>query len=159
MNCATPTTTSESGPHLVLYDGQCGLCHGLVRFVLQRDPRGQFHFAALQSAAAARLLAPTGGLPNTLTTLYVLPDYRQSHAGTCHIKARGALFILRRLGWPWRSAAWWLGALPAPWLDWGYERIARNRHRFLGPRQTCFRPNPEHRGRFLDTDSDPRPGL
>ena len=34
---------------LILYDGVCGLCNRLNRFVLERDPAGRFRFAALQS--------------------------------------------------------------------------------------------------------------
>ena len=67
---------TTQGPHLLLYDGECGFCHWAVRFVLARDRKGLFHFAALQSAAAARVLAPFGGRPADLTTFYVLSNYK-----------------------------------------------------------------------------------
>jgi predicted DCC family thiol-disulfide oxidoreductase YuxK len=53
----------------MLDDGGCGLCHGLVRFVLVRDAGGLFHFASLQGAAAARHLATFGEVPSRPTTL------------------------------------------------------------------------------------------
>ena len=133
---------------MVLYDGGCGLCHGFVQFVLPRDPGGQFHFAALQGTAAARYLAAFGGVPSPLTTVYVITDYRDD-ASACWGKSRAALFILGRLGWPWRAARF-LGVLPAAWLDRGYDWVARNRHRFRGGRDACLMPQPEYRGRFLD---------
>jgi predicted DCC family thiol-disulfide oxidoreductase YuxK len=34
---------------LILYDGVCRLCTASVIFVIRRDPRKRFHFAALQS--------------------------------------------------------------------------------------------------------------
>ena len=35
-------------PELVFYDGDCGLCHRTVRFLLARDPEGSlFLFAPL----------------------------------------------------------------------------------------------------------------
>ena len=42
--------------HLILYDGVCGLCNGLVQFVLPRDRKDRFRFAALQSNLAREVL-------------------------------------------------------------------------------------------------------
>jgi len=36
--------------HLILYDGVCGLCSRVTLFILPRDRRGIFRFAAIQSA-------------------------------------------------------------------------------------------------------------
>jgi predicted DCC family thiol-disulfide oxidoreductase YuxK len=57
--------------HLVLYDGVCGLCNGLVQFILARDPRALFQFAALQSAPARDVLRGFGKTPNGLNTFFV----------------------------------------------------------------------------------------
>lgn len=141
----------------MLYDGECGLCHGFIRFLLPRDAGGLFHFASLQGAAAARYLAPFGGVPSPLTTVYVVPDYRDN-ARACWGRSRAALFILGRLGWPWRAARL-VGVLPAAWLDLGYDWVARNRHRFWGRQAACLIPRPEYRARFLDINpgTPPRP--
>lgn len=135
-------------PHLVLYDGECGLCHGLVRFVLPRDPAAAFHFAALQGPAAERHLARFGGRTPELTTVFVVANYRQPDP-LCLVKARAVLFVFRSLGWPWRFVAV-LGLLPTSWLDRGYDFIARHRHRLFGRRDACLIPAPEHRERFLE---------
>lgn len=147
---------SGGGPHLVLYDGECGLCHGLIQFVLPRDPRGVFHFAPLQGPSASIHLARFGGVPSRLSTVYVVAGYRGDHP-ECLIKARAALSIAKSLGWPWRAASVF-EVLPTAWLDWGYDLIARNRHRFLGRRETCLMPRPEYRDRFLDLPSPAAPG-
>lgn len=145
--------TDPVGPHLVLYDGQCGLCHAFVQFVLPRDVGGRFHFASLQGPVAAPHLARWGsGLPR-LSTIHLITDYRTDHA-RCLIKARAALFVLGSLGWPWR-AAWVLGVLPQRLLDGGYDLVARYRQRILGRRETCVLPQPEFRERFLDLASGP----
>jgi len=34
---------------VVLYDGLCGLCDGVVQFLLQRDKKDVFRFAAQQA--------------------------------------------------------------------------------------------------------------
>lgn len=140
--------TGPGGPHLVLYDGECGLCHGLIQFVLPRDTRGVFHFAALQGPVAAAHLARFGGVPSRPSTVYVVAHYRGDHPG-CLVKARAALFIAKSLGWPWRAAAFF-GGLPTSWLDLAYDLVARNRHRLLGRRDACLMPRPEYRERFLD---------
>ena len=141
---------SPGGPHLVLYDGTCGLCHGLVKFVLVRDPGGLFHFASLQGPAAARHLAPFGGVPSRLTTVYVITNYPRENRA-CWVKARAALFLFSAIGWPWRAASM-LGVLPTAWLDRGYDLVARNRHRLFGRQEACLTPRPEYRHRFVDLE-------
>jgi len=136
------------GPHLLLYDGTCGFCHRTVRFVLARDRRATFHFAALQSASAARALAPFGGRPPDLTTFYLIEDYRSARAAL-RSRAGAALVVARSLGWPWRAASA-LRLLPRSWADAAYHLVARNRHAILGPADTCVVPGPEERARFLD---------
>lgn len=143
------------GPHLVLYDGECGLCHGLIQFVLPRDPRGVFHFAPLQGPSASIHLAGFGGVPPRLSTVYVVAGYRGDHPERL-VKARAALSIAKFLGWPWRAALV-LAVFPTAWLDWGYDLVARNRHRFLGRRETCLMPRAEYRDRFPDLQQEGAP--
>ena len=38
---------------IVLYDGVCGLCNRLVRFIIRRDSNAIFRFASLQGAFGA----------------------------------------------------------------------------------------------------------
>ena len=59
---------------VLLYDGVCGLCNRLVRFVLKRDRRAHFRFASLQSNYAARILKSHGLDPQDLNTLYVVEE-------------------------------------------------------------------------------------
>jgi len=132
----------------MLYDGDCGFCSGAVRFVLARDRRAVFHFASLQSAAAARVLAPLGGRPADLATFYVIEDY-QGARPVLHDRANAALVVARALGRPW-SVAMVLRVLPKRWLDAAYGVVARHRHRILGRAEVCIVPGPGERDRFLD---------
>jgi len=93
---------SEAGPHLLLYDGGCGLCHGLVRAVLERDRGGVFHFASLQGRVATEQLDRFGDRSGLGDTVVVIANY-QGHAAECLTKAQAAIFVMRRLGWPWRA--------------------------------------------------------
>lgn len=139
--------TSE-GDHLLLYDGVCGMCDGLIRFVLERDER-VFDFAALQSPAAHAALAPFGGGIEALTTMYVVVNYRGA-APTLLPKSRAALFVMARLGWPWKAGAL-LGVLPASVLDYLYDVVARHRYRVFGRHEQCVIPRPDVRSRFIDS--------
>lgn len=133
---------SQSTP-VVLFDGDCNLCHGAVQFVLRRDRRQRFRFASLQSAAGRRLLTELGvlgALPDSIVLV---------HAGRVRTKSAAALAIARGLRWPWPLAtvAW---LVPWPLRDLVYDWIARNRHRWFGRRQECWVPTPDLRARFLD---------
>jgi predicted DCC family thiol-disulfide oxidoreductase YuxK len=146
-NVHEPSAGEE--PHLLLYDGTCGLCHGLVQFVLARDRRGAIHYAALEGAVAARVLAPFGGRPAELDTFYLLAGYRGA-APRLVTKAQAALALARALGGPWRALAGATAVLPAAWLDGAYDFVARHRYRWFGRRAACVRPRPEQAARFLD---------
>ncbi len=136
-------------PHLLLYDGDCGLCHAIVQFVLPRDRSRQFHFAALQSAAAARVMAGFGAGPGDQDTFVVVAGYQTPHP-VMLIKGRAAVFALTTLGGPWKAASV-LGLLPNVLLDRGYDLIARHRHRLFPLKEECLLPRPEYRARFLDS--------
>src|SRR5450432_4251467 len=42
-------TMNETDADIILFDGVCNLCNGLVRFIIKRDKRSRFKFASLQS--------------------------------------------------------------------------------------------------------------
>jgi predicted DCC family thiol-disulfide oxidoreductase YuxK len=146
---------SDRSQHLLLYDGVCGLCDRLVQAVLARDRGAVFQFASLQSPAAKAVLGQFGQNPDELNTLYVIVNY-QSAAPKLVSKGNAALFVSETLGWPWRAARV-LGVLPHGLLDWGYDLIARHRYRMFGRYDQCVIPQPEHRGRFVETEEDLRP--
>lgn len=128
---------------VVLFDGVCNLCDAAVLFIIDRDPDARFRFAALQSGAAARLLAglprPEGGDPESV---FLLED------GKLYDRSTAALRIARRLRWPWKLA-YALVAVPRPLRDAAYRFVARRRYRWFGRRDACRVPTPELRARFL----------
>ena len=143
---------SREGPHLLLYDGVCGLCDGLVQVVLKGDRHRVFHFASLQSRAAKTTLAPFGANAADLTTMYVVLNY-QSGSPQPLERGRAALFVMTALGWPWKTATV-LRILPGSVLDRLYDLVARHRYRIFGRRDQCLLPPREYRSRFLDDDAD-----
>jgi predicted DCC family thiol-disulfide oxidoreductase YuxK len=138
----------SAGPHLILYDGVCGLCNRFNSFVLAHDKNAFFRFASLQSATGKFHLRRFGKSPDILDTLYVLTDYR-SGSGESMERARAALFVLKALGIPWRWAGI-VGILPDPLLNFAYDCIAQNRYRFFGKYEQCKVPGAADRERFID---------
>jgi predicted DCC family thiol-disulfide oxidoreductase YuxK len=127
---------------IVLFDGVCNLCHGAVRFLLERDSAARLRFASLQSDVGRALLAEHDLDADALDTI-VFVD-----AAGAHVRSDAALRIVRVLGPPW---SWLRGlvALPRPLRDAGYDFVARNRYRWFGRRDACPAPRPEWRERFL----------
>lgn len=133
---------------LVFYDGDCGLCSLLVQFILPRDSRDRFRFAALQSAFAGELLGRYGLDASKLDTIYVAADYQAADERILS-KARAVLRILRTLGGIWVLARP-LELLPSAVLDPAYDILARNRYRWFGRADTCSLPEAEERQKFID---------
>ena len=161
---------------VVLYDGVCGLCNRLVRFILRRDPAGLFQFASLQSALAADILARHGADAGDLDTVYVVVN-RGGEAEELLARSEAAILILMHLGAAeLRSAGqpraavptdetsthrrsggcrfWcWVGSMlrlvPRKLREWGYGVVARNRYRIFGRYDSGPVPSEETRGRFL----------
>lgn len=132
--------------HLLLFDGSCGLCSGLVQYVLKFGRQAAFCFASLQSELAARLLPKAGCSQHHLETFVVIANFRESSREK-HTKARAGLFVLSCLGWPWKLALL-LRLLPPRLLDSVYGFIARNRSRIRRRPQRCRLPGPEFENRL-----------
>lgn len=127
----------------VFYDGSCGLCHGVVRFLLAEDRHESFRFAALQgeSFAAAVPEAKRATLPDSVVVL--------TGDGELLVRSRAALHLLVRLGGLWRVVASVAGILPVRFLDALYDGVARGRTRVFGTRmEACPLMPKELRARF-----------
>jgi predicted DCC family thiol-disulfide oxidoreductase YuxK len=127
-----------------LYDGDCGLCNRVVNFVLDRDARDVFRFAALQSDFGRDQLARHKLPAAALDTVVLIEGDRAS------VRSRAAFRMLSLLGQPWRMLGW-LRVLPVALTDAGYDIIARNRIRWFGTADaSCRLMTPALRKKFLD---------
>jgi predicted DCC family thiol-disulfide oxidoreductase YuxK len=137
------------GPEpIVFFDGDCGLCHRSVAFLLERDRDGRLRFAHLQGDLARRLLPPAMrdvGRDGTVVLLEPAAGPRVS---------RRSEAVLRALGYlppPWR----WLGLLSGirplyPAADLAYRFIVHRRREWFGGADRCALPDARYRARFLD---------
>jgi predicted DCC family thiol-disulfide oxidoreductase YuxK len=140
--------SAAEGVHLVLYDGVCGLCSRLLRFLLKYDHRAVFSFASLQSPVGRVMVGRFGGNANELISFYVVANYRASYA-QMFSRSSAALFVASQLGWPWKVAVL-TRVLPTAILDHVYNLVARNRYRVFGRYEQCLIPRSEFRGRFVE---------
>src|SRR5258708_25970933 len=86
---------------IVLYDGVCGLCNGLTKFLLQRDHQDRLRFASLQSDFAAAILKRHGKDHQDLDTVYVVKDFARPDEALLS-KSNAILFVLGELGGIWK---------------------------------------------------------
>lgn len=128
--------------HLLLFDGVCNLCNGLVQFIIRHDRRKRFTFAPLQSAAGQRILSQLGAGPAPFDSLV----YRRR--GRILLCSTAALNVARDLGGAW-SLAYALIILPRFLRDAAYDLVARRRYRWFGRRATCMLPEAKVLERFL----------
>jgi predicted DCC family thiol-disulfide oxidoreductase YuxK len=132
---------------VILYDGVCGLCSRLVRFVYPRDRGRVFRFSPLQGDWARDALRRHGEDPDDLDTVRVLRD-AGTGAERVLSRAEASLFVLSRLAMPWPLLGI-LGVVPRPVLDVLYDAVARSRYRVFGRHETCWAPPADAAERFV----------
>lgn len=128
----------------LFYDGDCGLCHRTVSFILNRGRKGEaFRFAPLGGVTFHHRLTPEhrAGLPDSVVIL--------TASGDVLSRSKAVLHILHALGGGWRLLGWMGQILPRFLADAVYDCIARIRHRlFEKPVDICPVMNSEQRKRF-----------
>jgi predicted DCC family thiol-disulfide oxidoreductase YuxK len=137
------------GDTLVFYDGLCGLCNRLVRFLLRHDTGRALRFAQLQGEHAQRELVPHGYDPRDLDTVIVIAGW-QSERSRILTRSRAILHATSQLGGVWTMLARIAMRVPAPISDRIYDVVARRRYLVFGRLDACPLPRPEWRGRFVD---------
>ena len=137
----------SAGKHVILYDGVCGLCNALARFVLPRDRNDRFRFAPLQGDLAREALVRFGRNPDTLDTFYVIENY-QGRASRILDRDRAAIFVLERLGFPW-VLAWVFNIVPGFLRRPIYNFVARRRYRWFGKLNSIPLPPENFQHKFL----------
>ncbi|MFC5520990.1 thiol-disulfide oxidoreductase DCC family protein [Polaromonas jejuensis] len=128
---------------IVVFDAQCLLCNGWVRFLLRHDQRRVLRFASIQGAHGQALLARAGLKVEGLQTLLLVDGDRILQ----HTAA--LLRMCHALGGPWRLA-WLAWLIPAPLRDALYRFLARHRYQWFGRSETCLLPPADYAQRFLD---------
>jgi len=133
----------SSGEKILLFDGICNLCSGIVFFVIKRNSRGNIRFASLQSEKAGQYLAKFKLDPDKIKT-FVLIEYE-----SFYLKSDAALRLFKGLDGFW-SVLYIFILLPKSLRDLIYDIVAGNRYRLFGKKEKCMVPTPDIRNRFID---------
>ncbi|MBK5277574.1 MAG: thiol-disulfide oxidoreductase DCC family protein [Bacteroidia bacterium] len=131
--------------HVILFDGLCNLCSGSVQFIIRRDSKEHFRFAALQSPFGQYQLHKFGLTTNQLYSIILIKDEKYFQ------KSDAALEITRDLDrfWP---ALYIFKIIPRFMRDWVYTIVATNRYTWFGKKDSCMIPTPQLKSRFLDNE-------
>jgi predicted DCC family thiol-disulfide oxidoreductase YuxK len=128
---------------IILFDGVCNLCNRSVQFVIKRDKKRLFRYAALQSnVALEELQARNEPVPNIESVILI-------DGNKVFYRSDAALRITKYLGaaWPLMQVFY---IIPRFIRDAIYNYIGKNRYRWFGKRESCMIPTPELRSLFLD---------
>lgn len=139
----TVVKDSASQHPIILFDGVCNLCNGMVKFIILRDARGQFQFASLQSTAAQNLLEAQGVSGDVMDTVMLLDGQH------VYSKSDAVLHMFRGLSGRW-PILFYLVVIPKPIRDFVYDLVAKYRYRLFGKRDTCMIPTEAIRSRFKE---------
>jgi predicted DCC family thiol-disulfide oxidoreductase YuxK len=110
---------------ILLFDGVCNLCNGLVRFIEKRDNNGRIRFVPLQSDTGKSLLLMAGLSPDSIDT-----------GEKILFKSAAVLNLLKSMGGGWRLF-YCLIIIPPFIRDLFYNLIAKNRYKLFGKRESC----------------------
>jgi predicted DCC family thiol-disulfide oxidoreductase YuxK len=127
---------------VVIFDGMCALCSRSAAFVLRHDANAAFRLLPAQSPLGAALYRHFGLDNEDYETMILL------QAGVAHFRSDAAIRIAQGLGLPW-SLARAFRIVPRALRDRLYMLVARNRLRWFGRREVCYRPDPRFAGRML----------
>ncbi len=124
---SNPPQLAYTGKHIMLYDGICSYCKGIVEACLSSDEREQFFFAPLQSPFAQQALDRYGIDSLELRSMYVISDYGTSDEAV-RAAAPASNFLLLRLSGELKALGETNVQKPRAVQDREYKAIADTRY-------------------------------
>ena len=128
---------------VVYYDGTCGLCHASVKFILQHDVGGVFHFAPNSGEHGKIALAGLSVIPVADSVIVA------TSKGRLLYRTDALVYILHELGGVWSILGRVIALLPKLLRDTAYALVAHMRRWFFrAPAGLCPTLPPEVADRF-----------
>jgi predicted DCC family thiol-disulfide oxidoreductase YuxK len=127
---------------ILLFDGVCNLCNSSVTFVIARDKKDLFRFAAIQEPTGAALIKKFG-IDTSKTDSIILIDGEKAF-----VKSTAALKVARHLGGAYPLLYAFM-IVPNFIRNWVYDYVAKNRYKWFGKKESCMIPTPELKSKFL----------
>jgi predicted DCC family thiol-disulfide oxidoreductase YuxK len=127
----------------IIFDTNCILCSGFVRFILVHERTQDIHFVNAWSETGSTLAAEYGYTTEDLQKTFLVISN-----GKAFIKSNGFFEVTKSLKMPWRAFQLFR-IVPHPLRDWAYTFVAENRYKWFGYEENCLFISPEERHRFV----------
>ncbi len=134
----------QENKKIILFDGVCNLCNSAVQYVIKRDKKDIFRFAALQSEIGQKLLQERGISTSEIDSIILITP-----GISYYTKSDAALKIMNVFGGTWKLLTVFTWA-PKGLRNIVYDYVAKNRYRWYGKKDACMIPTLELKAKFLD---------
>lgn len=128
---------------IILFDGVCNFCNFWVNFIIKRDKKDLFRFAALQSDKAREFSAKFNFDTSSMNTFVLIEGEK------FFTKSTAALMICKQLNGPIKILSLFI-FFPKFFRDFIYDLVAKNRYKFFGKRDSCRVPTEKEKEKFLN---------
>ncbi len=143
MNQNTDSRFRGNDNSIIVFDGVCNFCNSSVNFIIDRDYKTRFKFAALQSDKGKELLKHFNMDTENLKTIILIENRKY------YTKTTAALRISKHLKGFWKFA--YIFIIIPPFIrDIVYNIIAKYRYKLFGKKGTCRIPSQEEKDKFLE---------
>lgn len=121
---------SSQEKSMIIFDGECSLCNGVVGWFLKFAPKRLFKFIPFQSPSGQQLLKNSGLPLDRLDTVILIdPEGIHTHSD-------GFLRIVSKIP-KWQGVAALLAFVPRMLRDFIYKTASRNRIKWFGNASSC----------------------
>ncbi|AXT19714.1 DUF393 domain-containing protein [Flavobacteriaceae bacterium AU392] len=121
---------SNFSKDIIIFDGECNLCNGVVGWLLKFADSDIFKFIAFQSTEGQKLLIQYGFPTEQLETVILISN------NNVHTHSDGFLKIISRIP-KWKRVAALLAFVPRMIRDTIYRTASKNRLKWFGTSKSC----------------------
>ncbi|MEX2349746.1 MAG: DUF393 domain-containing protein, partial [Flavobacteriaceae bacterium] len=108
---------------IILFDGVCNLCNNSVVFIIKRDKKDVFRFAAIQSDEGEKLIKEHDIDTSKTDSIILIEENNYC------VKSTAALKIAKHLNGTYPLLYYFI-ILPVFFRNWVYDIIAKNRYKW-----------------------------
>ncbi len=119
-----------TGKDIIIFDGECNLCNGVVGWLLKFAPVEQFSFVPFQSPFGQELLTKHGFTTESLDTVILIDS------SDIKTQSDGFLRIVSKIP-KWKRVAALLAFIPRLIRDYIYVTASKNRVKWFGSSKSC----------------------
>ena len=121
---------SQVSQSVIIFDGECNLCNGVVGWLLRFAPSEIFQFTPFQSKTGQALLLEHGFPTDNLETVILIDEQG------VHTHSDGFLRIVAKIP-RWKRVAALLAFIPRIIRDTFYKMASKNRVKWFGKSNSC----------------------